>query len=72
MIRLTTRCYVKGAIAGSYRFATNAIAGIVQRLNVVTVSLADARVEREIKLMDFTKWLDADRHARERIVIGFD
>jgi hypothetical protein len=27
-------------------------------LNVVTVSVADIRVEHEVKLMDFTKWLD--------------
>jgi len=27
-------------------------------LNVVKVSVADVRVEHEVKLMDFTKWLD--------------
>jgi hypothetical protein len=38
--------------------ATNGLAGIAQGLNVVTVSVADIRVEHEVKLMDFTKWLD--------------
>ena len=27
-------------------------------LNVVKVSVADVRVEHEVRLMDFTKWLD--------------
>jgi hypothetical protein len=27
-------------------------------LNVVKVSVADVRVEHEVKLMDFTKWLE--------------
>jgi hypothetical protein len=33
----------------------------------VKVSVADVRVEREVKLMDFTKWLEIvaeDRYAR--------
>jgi len=30
----------------------------VRGLNVVKVSVADARVEHEVKLMDFTKWLE--------------
>jgi hypothetical protein len=30
----------------------------VQGLNVVKVSVAYVRVEHEVKLMDFTKWLD--------------
>jgi hypothetical protein len=36
--------------------------------------VADARVEHEVKLMDFTKWLEsrADRYARRVIAIGFD
>jgi len=34
------------------------VAGIAQGLNVVKVSVADVRVEHEVKLMDFTKWLD--------------
>jgi hypothetical protein len=33
-------------------------AGIAQGLNVVRVSVADVRVEHEVRLMDFTKWLD--------------
>jgi len=32
-------------------------AGIAQGLNVVKVSVADIRVEHEVKLVDFTKWL---------------
>jgi hypothetical protein len=34
------------------------VAGIAQGLNVVKVSAANVRVEHEVKLMDFTKWLD--------------
>ena len=34
------------------------VAGIAQGLNAVKVSVADVRVEHEVKLMDFTKWLD--------------
>jgi hypothetical protein len=47
-------------------------------LNVVKVSVANVRVEHEVKLMDFTKWLDrtggsprevSDRH-RIRSILG--
>jgi hypothetical protein len=31
------------------------VAGIAQGLNIVKVSVADVRVEHEVKLMDFTK-----------------
>ena len=34
------------------------VAGIAQEVNVVKVSVADVRVEHEVKLMDFTKWVD--------------
>ena len=34
------------------------VAGIAQGLNVVKVSVADVRVEHEVKLMEFTKWLE--------------
>src|SRR5882762_1391319 len=34
------------------------VAGVAQGLNVVKVSVADVRVEHEVRLMDFTKWLD--------------
>jgi hypothetical protein len=34
------------------------VARIAQGLNVVKVSVADVRVEHEVKLMDFTKWLE--------------
>ena len=34
------------------------VAGIAQGFNVVKVSVADVRVEHEVKLMDFTKWVD--------------
>ena len=34
------------------------VAGIAQGLNVVKVSVADVRVEHEVKLGDFTKWLE--------------
>jgi hypothetical protein len=44
------------------------VAGIAQGLNVVKVSVADVRVEHEVKLMDFTKWLDKmGGSPRERI-----
>jgi hypothetical protein len=33
------------------------VAGIAQGLNVVTVSVADVRVEHQVKLTDFTKQL---------------
>ena len=45
------------AIRGNERMA-----GIAQDLNVVEVSVADVRVEHEVKLMDFTKWLVRARH----------
>jgi hypothetical protein len=46
-------------LKGSQRFEpTNGVAGIAQGLNVVKVSVADIRVEHEVKLMDFTKWLE--------------
>src|SRR6266478_8033325 len=38
--------------------ASEWVAGIAQGLNVVKVSVADIRVEHEVKLMDFTKWLE--------------
>jgi hypothetical protein len=34
------------------------VAGIAQGLNVVKVAVADVRVEHEVKLKDFTKWLE--------------
>src|SRR5216684_8199101 len=33
-------------------------AGIAQGVNVVKVSVADVRIEHEVKLMEFTKWLE--------------
>jgi hypothetical protein len=54
------------------------VAGIAQGLNVVKVSVADVRVEHEVKLMDFTGWLDktggsprevSDRH-KIRSILG--
>src|ERR1700758_5384293 len=55
------------------------VAGIAQGLNVVKVSVADVRVEHEVKLMDFTKWLEraggsprevSDRQ-RIRAILGY-
>ena len=34
------------------------VAGIAQGVNVVKVSVADVRVEHEVKLGDFTKWVE--------------
>ncbi len=34
------------------------VAGIAEGLNIVKVSVADVRVEREVKLRDFTTWLE--------------
>ena len=34
------------------------VAGIAQGLNIVKVSVADVRIEHEVKLMDFTNWLE--------------
>ena len=54
------------------------VAGIAQGLNVVKVSVANVRVEHEVKVTDFTKWLDRtggsprevnDRH-RIRSILG--
>jgi hypothetical protein len=36
------------------------VAGIAQGMNMVKVSVADVRVEHEVKLMEFTKWLERD------------
>lgn len=54
------------------------VAGIAQGFNVVKVSVADVRVEHEVKLVNFTKWLErtggsprevSDRH-RIRSILG--
>jgi hypothetical protein len=54
------------------------VARIGQGFNTVKVSVADVRVEHEVKLGDFTKWLDrtggsprevSDRH-RIRAILG--
>jgi hypothetical protein len=34
------------------------IAGVAPGVHVIKVSVADVRVEHEVKLGDFTKWLD--------------
>jgi hypothetical protein len=34
------------------------VAGVAQGVNVVRVSVANVRVEHEVQLMDFTKWLE--------------
>ena len=34
------------------------VSGVAQGLNVVKVSVADVRVEHEVKLMEFRKWLE--------------
>jgi hypothetical protein len=36
------------------------VAGVAQGLNVVKVSVAEVRVEHEVRLMEFTKWLEKD------------
>jgi hypothetical protein len=45
-------------------------AGIAQGFNVVKVSVADVRVEHEVKLMDFTKRLERRAGRRAIRVIG--
>jgi hypothetical protein len=54
------------------------VAGVAQGFNVVRVSVADVRVEHEVKLGDFTKWLEraggsprevSDRH-KIRSILG--
>jgi hypothetical protein len=54
------------------------VAGIAQGLNVVKVSVAHVRVEHEVRLIDFTKWLEraggsprevSDRH-KIRTILG--
>jgi hypothetical protein len=61
------------AIRGNER-----VAGIAQGLNVVKVSVAHVRVEHEVRLIDFTKWLEraggsprevSDRH-KIRTILG--
>jgi hypothetical protein len=42
------------------------VAGIAQGINVVKVLVADVRVEHQVKLMDFTKWLE------KRVVSQFE
>src|ERR1700730_17145496 len=53
------------------------VAGIAQGINAVRVSVADVRVEHEVKLMDFTKWVEKtngsprgmeDRHCNRTIL----
>jgi hypothetical protein len=36
------------------------VAGVAQGLNMVKVSVADARVECKVQLIEFTKWLERD------------
>jgi len=36
------------------------VSGIAQGMNVVKVSAADERVKHEVKLTEFTKWLERD------------
>jgi hypothetical protein len=36
------------------------VTGIAQGLNAVKVRVTNVSVEHEVKLMDFTKWLDRD------------
>jgi hypothetical protein len=36
------------------------VAGITQGMSAVKVSVADMRVEHEVKLMEFTKWLERE------------
>ena len=36
------------------------VTGIAQGLNAVTVRVMNVPVEHEVRLMDFTKWLDRD------------
>jgi hypothetical protein len=36
------------------------VAGIAQGLNVVKVSVADVRMEHEVRLTEFMKWLEKD------------
>ena len=59
-----------GKVTGCTRYAPG--------LNVVKVSVADVRVEHEVKLIDFTKWLErvggsprevSDRH-KIRAILG--
>jgi hypothetical protein len=54
------------------------VAGIAQGLNVVKVSVAEVRVAHEVRLLDFTKWLErvggsprevSERH-RVRAILG--
>jgi hypothetical protein len=56
------------------------VASIAQGNNVVKVSVAEVRVEHEVRLLDFTKWLDktggsprevSERH-RIRAILGRD
>lgn len=54
------------------------VAGIAQGMNVVKVAVCDVRVEHEVRLADFLKWLEksggsprevSDRH-RIRAILG--
>jgi hypothetical protein len=49
------------------------VAGIAQGANVVKVSVMEVRVQHEVKLMDFTRWLErtggSPREVSDRIKI---
>src|ERR1700680_332791 len=56
------------------------VAGIAQGLNAVKVRVTNVSVEHEVKLMDFTKWLDrtngspreiSDRK-RNKLILGIE
>jgi hypothetical protein len=49
------------------------VAGIAEGLNAVKVSVADVRVEHQVKMVDFRKWLEkpAVRRARSVSANGF-
>lgn len=44
------------------------VEGIDERLGVVRVSVADVRVEHQVKIADFTKWLDRPGRSPREII----
>lgn len=50
------------------------VAQIAEGLSVVKASVSDVRVEHEVRLKDFTRWLDRNGGSPREValVIGFD
>jgi hypothetical protein len=60
-VEITARSLYEAVALGMAAIRTDDwVSGIAQGLNPVTVQMATVPVKHEVRLMDFTKWLDRD------------